>query len=636
MDKLDLQTPNFTNENIQKLSELFPNCVTEDGDGKTIDFDALKQELSNHIVEGNKERYELSWPGKAESLVAANTPINKTLRPNRAESKDFDNTENLYIEGDNLEALQLLQETYLGKVKVVYVDPPYNTGNDILYKNDFSEDQFTHSEKSGEIDAQGIKAITNLETNGRYHSDWLSDMYSKITLSKKLLTDDGIFIITIDHYELFNLGNICDDIFGYGNRLGLVTVYINPKGRQHERFFSAATEYMLVYAKNRDMAKFNKTTIDEVKLKEFIYSDDKGKYRLDPFIRARSSTARDVKPPEFWYPIYVSRDLSIITTEKHEGYHEIFPIQNGVEYAWKTKKNTFNERNKNQDYKAIEKEEDIIICNKFYEQQVFRNIWMDKKYFPEFQGTRIVKELFDDKNIFPYPKSIFAIKDILKIVSGKDSIILDFFSGSATSAHSTMLLNAEDDGKRKFIMVQIPETTDEKSEAYKEGYKNIAEIGKERIRRAGEKIKKDNIDKDGIDDLDIGFRVLKVDSSNMKDIYFTPDETNQSNILDLASNIKEDRSSEDLLFMVLLSWGIDLSAKIEKKEIGGKEVYFVDDNYLVACFDENLDENFIKALINDRPPFKKAVLRDSSFASSSVRINVEQIFVQANIEAKVI
>ena len=634
MEKLDLTTLNFTDENIQKLSELFPNCVTESAEVKMIDFDALKQELSSNIVEGNQERYQLAWPGKAESLVTANTPINKNLRPNREESKDFDNTENLYIEGDNLEVLKLLQETYLGKVKVVYVDPPYNTGNDILYKNDFSESQFTHSKKSGEIDDQGNKATTNVETNGRYHSDWLSDIYPKIKLSRSLLADDGIFIITIDHYELCNLGGVCDEIFGYDNRLGLVTIYINPKGRQHERFFSASTEYMLVYAKNRDIAKFNKVAIDEEKLKEFIYLDDKGKYRLDQFIRARSSTARGVKPPGFWYPIYVSRDLSSITTEEHEDYHKIFPIQNGVEYTWKTIKNTFNERNKNGEYVAIEKDGNIIVCNKFYEHQVFRNIWMDKKYFPEFQGTKVVKELFDGKNIFSYPKSVFAIKDILKIVSEKDSIILDYFSGSATSAHSIMQLNAEDGGKRKFIMAQIPEETDEKSEAYKAGYNTITEIGKERIRRAGEKIKEDNTDKENIKDLDVGFRVLKVDSSNMKDVYFSPDNTSQDDMFDMASNIKDDRSDEDLLFMVLLDWGIDLSVKIERREVVGKTVYFADGDFLAACFEDNLDEDFIKELAAEQP--RKVVLRDSSFASSSVKINVEQIFKQANIEVKVI
>jgi adenine-specific DNA-methyltransferase len=633
MDKLDLQTPNFTNENIQKLSELFPNCVTEGGDGKTINFDLLKQELSNHIVEGNKERYELSWPGKAESLVTANIPINKTLRPNREESKDFDNTENLYIEGENLEALKLLEETYLGKVKMIYIDPPYNTGTDILYKNDFSENQYSYSGKSGERDKEGYKTITNTETNGRYHSDWMSDIYPKLKLSKNLLSDDGILVVTIDYYELCNLGLICDELFGYHNRLGLVTIIHNPKGRNQAKFFSENSEFMLVYAKDINTASFNQVAIDDEVLKSFDLQDAKGRYRYEPFLRARTEWSRKNRPNN-WYSIYVSPDLKEITSIPEEGFIELLPETNSGEFSWKNIKSSFDALNKDDYFLARKDNGKIILHHKFYEQEVFKNVWTDKKYQSEFNGTKLVKELFEGKNIFSYPKSLFAVKDIVKMITGKNSIILDFYSGSATTAHAVMHLNAEDGSKRKFIMVQIPEAIDENSDAYKEGYKTIAEIGKERIRRAGKKIKEENAEKENIDKLDVGFRVLKVDSSNMKDVFFTPDKTKQSNILDLASNIKEDRNSEDLLFMVLLSWGIDLSAKIEKKEIQGKEVYFVDDNYLAACFDENIDELFVKTLIDDRP--LKVVLRDSSFVSSSVKINVEQIFVQANIEAKVI
>jgi len=633
MDKLDLQTPNFTNENIQKLSELFPNCVTEGDDGKTIDFDLLKQELSENIIEGNKERYHLSWPGKARSSVNANKPTNTTLRPNKEESKNFDNTENLYIEGENLEALKILQETYLGKIKLIYIDPPYNTGTDILYKNDFSENQHSHSERSGEIDNEGYKTVTNIDTNGRYHSDWMSDIYPKIKISKNLLADDGILVVTIDYYELCNLGLICDELFGYNNRLGLVTIIHNPKGRNQAKFFSENSEFMLVYAKDINTASFNQVAIDDKVLESFDLQDNKGRYRYEPFIRARTEWSRKNRPNN-WYSIYVSPDLKEITGDAKEGFHELLPQTNSGEFSWKNIKPTFNNLNIDDYFIAKKDNEKITLYHKYYEQEVFKNVWTDKKYQSEFNGTQLVKELFDGKNIFSYPKSLYAVKDIVKMISGKNSIILDFYSGSATTAHAVMHLNAEDGGNRKFIMVQIPEATDSKSEAYKEGYKTIDAIGKERIRRAGEKIKEDNAEKENIDNLDIGFRVLKVDSSNMKDIYFTPDETNQSNILDLASNIKEDRSSEDLLFMVLLSWGIDLSAKIEKKEIAGKEVYFVDDNYLATCFDENIDEHFVKTLIDDRP--LKVVLRDSSFASSSVKINVEQIFVQANIEAKVI
>ena len=637
MDKLDLQTPNFTDENIQKLTELFPNCVSEDGDGKTIDFDLLKQELSENIIDGNKERYQLTWPGKAQSLVTANTPINKTLRPNRAESKDFDNTENLYIEGDNLEALKLLQETYLGKVKMIYIDPPYNTGNDILYKNDFSASQDDYLELSEQVNSEGFISSTNTETNGRFHSDWLSMMFPRVKLSRSLLADNGILILAIDHNELNTLISICDEIFGNSNRLGIVAVIHKPEGRNQAKHFGPSNEFMLFYSKNIDICKFNDTVLDDELLKSFDKRDDAGFYKLKNFIRMSDGKySLRINKPDFFYSVYLNpHNLKISTIRSEDFKIEILPITAaGQERTWKTREETLMERFDSGNIVPVQRDSgEWELYEKLRTNQVIKTHWIDKKYHAYHYGTKVVDDLMEAKT-FDFPKSLRLIFDTLKLTTKENDLVLDIFSGSATTAHAVMQLNAEDGGGRKFIMVQIPEATDEKSEAYKAGYATIAEIGKERIRRAGEKIKEDNTDKEGIEDLDIGFRVLKVDSSNMKDIYFTPDETNQSNILDLASNIKEDRNSEDLLFMVLLNWGIDLSAKIEKKEIGGKEVYFVDDNYLAACFDENINEHFVKTLIDNRP--LKVVLRDSSFKSSSVKINVEQIFVQANIEAKVI
>ena len=636
MDKLDLQTPNFTDENIQKLSELFPNCVTEGSDGKTIDFDLLKQELSENIIDGNKERYELTWPGKREALINANISINKTLRPNRAESKDFDNTQNLYIEGDNLDALKLLQETYLGKVKMIYIDPPYNTGNDILYKNDFSASQDDYLELSNQRDSQGFMSTTNSETNGRFHSDWLSMMYPRVKLARDLLLGDGVLVLAIDHNELNTLISICNEIFGISNRIGIVSVVHKPEGRNQVKFLAPSSEYMLFYAKDHTQASFREVAIDDDVLQTFDRKDSRGRYRLNNYLRSGGGdhNLRENKP-NFYYPVYVSKDLKTIKMAKQDGFTELYPVTNsGQERTWKTVKETLISRIK--EGKVVAEQDNngnVQLYEEYREQQIFKTHWQQPKYHAIHHGTNLINNLLGAR-IFDFPKSLFLIKDVLKIISTDSDLIFDFFSGSATTAHAVMQLNAEDGGKRKFIMVQIPEATGEKSEAYKAGYATIAEIGKERIRRAGEKIKEDNTDKEGIEDLDIGFRVLKVDSSNMKDIYFTPDETNQSNILDLASNIKEDRNSEDLLFMVLLNWGIDLSAKIEKKDIGGKEVYFIDDNYLAACFDENINEHFVKTLIDNRP--LKVVLRDSSFKSSSVKINVEQIFVQANIEAKVI
>jgi adenine-specific DNA-methyltransferase len=641
MDKLDLQTPNFTNENIQKLSELFPNCVTEDGDGKTINFDLLKQELSNHIVEGNKERYELSWPGKAESLVTANIPINKTLRPNREESKDFDNTENLYIEGDNLEALKLLQETYLGKVKMIYIDPPYNTGNDFVYRDSFTKDKAEFDEESRNVDDEGRRLVSNPRSNGRYHSDWLSMMYPRLKLARNLMRDDGVIFISIDDNEISNLKSLCDEVFGGGNFIAQFVVQTNPRGRSLDRYVAKTFEYIICYAKDFGSDCLFSIPKDEKALKEYKNEDQNGKYRpLE--LRNRNPVFNRGNRPNLYYPIYINPEIGSVSLEKSDQFNvECLPLNSKNEdgcWTWGKDKVTnenallFGKRVSTGNWRVYRK--DYIPKDGATTKE--KSLWLDSNLNNE-NGKEEIGRLFNtsgNKTPFDFPKSVDLIKKCIKIAIRKEGLVLDFFSGSATNAQAVMQLNADDGGNRKFIMVQIPEATNEESEAYKAGYKTIAEIGKERIRRAGEKIKKDNAEKENIDNLDIGFRVLKVDSSNMKDVYFTPDQTNQSNILDLASNIKEDRNSEDLLFMVLLSWGIDLSSKIEKKEIEGKEVYFVDDNYLAACFDENIDEQFVKTLIDDQP--LKVVLRDSSFASSSVKINVEQIFVQANIEAKVI
>ena len=623
MDKLDLQTPNFTDENIQKLSELFPNCVTEDGDGKTINFDLLKQELTNHIIEGNNERYELSWPGKAESLVVANSPINKTLRPNRAESKDFDNTGNLYIEGDNLEALKLLQETYLGKVKMIYIDPPYNTGNDFVYSDNFTQDKAEFDEESRNVDDEGGRLVSNPHSNGRYHSDWLSMMYPRLKLATNLLKEEGSIFVSINEHEVSSLKLILDQVFGENNFIGMVTVSKGTTTGQDAKKIGSSVDYLLVYAKNILSFELTGLPLSEKDKERFKEQDDKGYFSKLQFRKTGTNDRRDDRPNLFYE--LIAPDNSKILPYGPGGY----------ESRWRTSHKTFLEWKKENIIVWQKNEGKYIPYVKYYLEgrtKQVPNLWNDLE--GNKKASLTVKELFKDK-VFDFPKPISLLKRCIKISSvSHDEIILDFFSGSSTTAHAIIKINAEDSINRKFIMIQIPEATDEKSEAYKAGYKTIAEIGKERIRRAGEKIKEDNAEKENIDNLDVGFRVLKVDSSNMKDVYFTPDETNQSNILDLASNIKEARNSEDLLFMVLLSWGIDLSAKIEKKDIGGKEVYFVDDNYLAACFDENIDEHFVKTLIDDRP--LKVVLRDSSFASSSVKINVEQIFVQANIEAKVI
>ncbi len=625
-DQLDLQSPDLVNENLEKLAELFPNCVTEGAEGKAIDFDLLKQELSHAVVEGNKERYRLEWPGKREAIVTANLPTTKTLRPVREDSVDFDNTENLYIEGDNFQILRLLQESYLNQIKMVYIDPPYNTGNDILYKNDFSSTKKEHQVESGEVSMDGLKMVTNSESNGRYHSDWLTMMYPKIKLARNLLTNDGIFVITIDYYELCNLGSMCDEVFGYENRLGMVTIIHNPKGRNQAKFFSENSEFMLVYAKNISQASFNQVAIDDDVLASFDHSDKNGKYRYEPFIRARTSWSRKNRPNN-WYPIYVSDDLKEITTEKKNGFTELYPETNTGQFSWKNIKSTFKELNRDGYFIARKENGKVVLYHKYYEQQVFKNVWTAKKYQSEFNGTKVIKDLFNGKNIFSFPKSVHAVKDIAKMVLDKDSIVLDFFSGSATTAHAIMQLNSEDNGNRKFIMAQLPETTGESSIAYKEGYKNICEIGKERIRRASNQIKEET----GAD-IDFGFRVYRLDHSNMQDVYYKPQDYDQSNLDLFADNVKSDRTADDLLAQVMLDWGLPLSLKIEQATISGKKVFKVAENSLYACFDSGIDEEFAKAIATDKP--LRIVFKDRAFKNDTAKTNVKQLLKQLSPETE--
>jgi adenine-specific DNA-methyltransferase len=632
MDKLDLQTHNFTNENIQKLSELFPNCVTENNDGKNIDFDKLKQELSSEIIAGNKERYHLNWPGKNRSILEKNKQINKTLRPDIGESKNFENTKNVFIEGDNLEVLKLLQETYLGKLKLIYIDPPYNTGRNLIYKNDFSETEKVFLKKSDQVTEDGERMVANLETNGKFHSDWLSMIYPRLLLSKSLLAEDGVLICAIDENELATLSIILKEIFNEVRyEHSYVSVVHNPRGQQGVNFSYVNDFLIFIYPSDgkKYIADFKKDTIDSRSLRDSGTESDRknAKSCFYPFI-VKNEKIIDVGkvPEESFHP-------ASSNVKRPDGTIEIWPINDkGDEKKWRYANQSV--------HKIIDKlqvkkgrESYGIIFNK--DEGTMRSVWQNPKYDASEYGTKLLDKLIGGAS-FTYPKSLWAVYDAIfaSTKDDRDAIVMDFFAGSSTTAHAVMELNAREGGNRKFIMVQVPEKFDSKSKLFQDGFKNIADISKERIRLSGELVKKSHSEKDNIDQLDDGFRVLKVDSSNMKDIYFSPDETDQTSILDLASNIKEDRCGEDLLFMVLLSWGIDLSAKIEKKEIEGKEVYLVDDNYLAACFDENIDEHFVKKLIEVQP--LKVVLRDSGFASSSVKINAKQIFMQANIEAKVI
>ena len=620
MEKLKLHTPDFTQENIAKLAELFPNCITESADEKgavkrAIDFDLLRQEISSSIVEGSQERYQLNWPGKREALLTANAPIAKTLRPCREESVDFDTTQNLFIEGDNLDALKLLRETYLNKVKMIYIDPPYNTGNDFIYEDDFAEDTEGYLERSNQKDEVGNRLIANTEANGRFHSDWLSMMYSRLKLARNLLRDDGIIFISIDAKEQANLKRLCDEVFGESNHIGSLIWRKKEGGGMADQYFATEHEYVVVYVKSSLFTW--KDEILDATISDFPKRDENGRaYKLVKLAKW-GNTARREDRPTMYYPL-------IDTKGK-----KIFPIApDGSEGRWRVGQARANELIKENLIEFAERNDEIVPYEKIYFQENSTKVNKLRSILYAVggtaSGTNELTELFEKKDTFENPKPTNLIKTISRWNLQKNDLILDFFSGSSTTAHAVMDLNVEDGGERKFIMVQIPEVCSDTSEAHKAGYKTIAEIGKERIRRAGKKIIAKNAGKEGIDKLDIGFRVLKIDSSNMSDVFYSPDEVKQGDLLAHINNIREGRNEEDLLFQVLLDWGVDLSLPITREVIAGKNVFFVDGNALAACFEVGIDESFVKLLAAKHP--LRAVFFDASFASDSVKINIEQIF----------
>ena len=609
-----MQTRNQAEDKFKKLQELFPNAVTEvmneNGEiEKAIDKDVLMQEISSKVVEGREERYQFTWPDKKQSILAANAPISKTLRPYREESKNFDTTENLYIEGDNLEVLKLLQETYLGKIKMIYIDPPYNTGKDFVYNDDFKQTTDEYLEDSGQFDEEGNRLDKNLESNGRFHTDWLNMIYPRLKLARNLLSDDGVIFISIDDNEQENLKKVCDEIFDKQNFIATFIWQKTYSPKNNNKFVSEDHEFIICFAKDKvTLNELNRLERDEKTDSMYKYDDNdgKGKYRL-----------------------------SDVTIGEKKGYDIVW---NGKTYKEPSTRGwAFTEK---KIYKLI-KEGRIYLP----EDETKRPAY--KRYLSEVPGlisktilpyelvghTQSSKQALDKLigiNIFDYPKPVDLIKYFEVIASDKDSLILDFFSGSATTAHAVMQLNAEDGGNRKYIMVQLPEETDEKSEAYKAGYKNICEIGKERIRRAGEKILEENKDKENIDKLDVGFRVLKTDTSNMKDVYYSPENTEQSFLDNLEDNIKEDRTQEDLLFQVMLDLGVPLSSNIEVEQIEDASVFKVEDRFLVACFDGSISDEVVKQIAEMKPFY--AVFRDMSMKNDSVAVNFEQIFESVSPE----
>lgn len=614
MERMKMKSFDVIGSNIQKIARLFPNCVTErlGKDGKPeliIDFEKLQAELSNEILSEGEERYQFTWPEKRVANRLANTPTTMTLRPCREESEAFDNTQNLYIEGDNLDVLKVLRETYLGKVKMIYIDPPYNTGNDFVYNDDFVQGKGDFEEISGLFDEQGNQTVDpmqrNTESNGRFHTDWLNMMYPRLKVARDLLTDDGVIFISIDDNEVENLRKICDEIFGEQNFIAQLIWRRRVASALSSDNVSLDHEYVLCFQKSKCNV-FRGLAKDYSNYKN-PDNDPRGPWIADNLTvgmtaSMRPNQAYDLIDPKTQkvYPYNPNRVWAFIP----ESMAQLI-ADNRVIFPDDTSKRPMQKRFKNELRKSF---------------NPFSSLMQDLVGL-NTEATRIIQNVLGG-NMFDYSKPISLLRLLIEQVTEKNSVILDFFSGSATTAHAVMQLNAEDGGNRKFIMVQLPELTDEKSEAYKAGYKNICEIGKERIRRAGKKIKEDNKDKEGIDKLDTGFRVLKLDSSNMEDVYYTPQEFSLQSLFN--ENVKADRTNEDLLFQVMLDLGIELSAKIETKQISGKTVHFVDDNYLVACFDREVNETVITEIAKLHPVY--FVMRDASAANDNVIDNFEQLF----------
>lgn len=641
IDKLDLKSPDLVNANFEKLAELFPNCVTETAEGKAIDFDLLKQELSLAVVEGTKERYRLEWPGKKEAIVTANIPTTKTLRPVREDSVDFDNTENLYIEGDNLEVLKLLQESYLGKIKMIYIDPPYNTGKDFVYKDNFAKDAQEELIASGQKDEYNQRLVVNPETAGRYHSDWLSMMYPRLKLARNLLTDDGVIFISIGEQEVHNLRKVTDEIFGEINFIGGAG-RISKKANNQGDYWAPNFDHVLTYSKSREFCVpffggINYSSYTEIETE----GPRKGeKYQLvrlymtslDP-MRGCNNQRYFIECPDGSFVIPPGENFP----DKIED-GQFIPPQSGKDKVWRWSYKSYIEK---KDQIVVKKVRSSNLVNenggetfwnvftKTYLQDVIDKSSATPNNFIEDHINQNASHELKSLGIpFDFAKPSSLIEFLASTCRvDKNDIVLDFFSGSSSSAHAIMKLNAKDNGNRKFIMVQLPEQTEKDSDEFKAGFQNICEIGKERIRRASKKIKEET----GAD-IDYGFRVYRLDESNMQDVYYRPQDYKQEALDLFADNVKPDRTADDLLAQVMLDWGLPLSLKIEQVRIAGKQVYKVAGDSLYACFDKGIDEEFAKAIAQDKP--LRIVFRDNGFKNDTAKTNVKQLLKQLSPETE--
>ena len=625
MEKLKMHSPDVTQDNIAKLAELFPSCVTETRDEHgaikpAIDFDQLRQELSTSVVDGPRERYHLNWPGKREALLAANAPIAKTLRPCREESVNFDTTQNLFIEGDNLDALKLLQETYLNKVKLIYIDPPYNTGNDFIYDDDFAEDGETYLERSNQVDTSGNRLVANSDSNGRFHSDWLSMMYSRLKLARNLMNENGVIVISIDDNEVSNLRKLCDEVFGETNFAAQI-IWKKRSTPPNDKQIAAQHDYMLVYGKLLSPASISlrPRSVEQVGRYKNPDGHPKGPW-------AAGDLMSNVKGGRYVESLY----FAIVNPRNGQ---EHYPSSNG---NWRFNSATIKSLIESNEIYFGEDDCGRPKLKRFLKDVKDGITWTTLWDFAPLntEGSKEMDEIFQNPIVFESPKPVGLLLHVVQAGAGPDDIVLDFFSGSATTAHAVMQLNAEDGGTRRYIMVQLPAACGEESEAYKAGLPTIAEIGKERIRRTGKKIKSANLITSP--DVDVGFRVLKIDTSNMKEVYYESDSIAQRDLFDQVDNIREDRIPEDLLFQVLLDWGVDLSLPIVQETVEGKSVFFVDGNALAACFDNGINEELVKKMAARKP--LRAVFRDAGFSNDSVKINVEQLFklVSPSTEVKTI
>jgi adenine-specific DNA-methyltransferase len=610
MDKLRLHTPDLVAQNVERIAELFPGCVTEAHDDLTgnvtrkIDFDQLRQELSDHIVEGPRERYHLDWPGKCEALLAANAPIAKTLRPCREESVDFDTTKNLFIDGDNLDALKLLQESYLGKVQMIYIDPPYNSGNDVIYKDDYAEDVASFLARSQQVEEFGGRLVANPETNGRFHSDWVSMIYPRLKLARNLLKEDGLIFISVDDVEVSTLRRTCDEVFGEKNFIAQLVWKKAYGGGAKSKHCVTLHEYVLMYAREKSSVPAIELPPDEAVLKYYKYRDDKyerrGPYRKQPLATNSMDERPNLRFPIRWRSV------------------DIWP-----EKQWQWSKERVDEAQRNDDLVFTQKADGWTVDYKQYlrdEDGVERSSKLysvlDGPYTQA--GTADIESLFGSGKVFAFPKPTDLIAHLIRCTRS-EGVILDFFAGSATTAHAVLALNEKEGRRLRFIVVQTAEPCAADSEAAKAGFRSVSDIGKERIRRVGARLTEAS--GSGVD---VGFRVLRIDSTNMKDVHYTPDTVKQEDLLTYAKNVKEDRTPEDLLFQVLVDWGLDLALPIDQQTIDGRTVFFVDSNGLAACFEQDVSEDVVKEIAKRKP--LRAVFRDSSFASDSAKINVEQIF----------